>query len=322
MLNALRREAVERLENGIIHSKFPENSLREAKENTLLHAPSTMGRSLDASLEKNALSVLVATWSQLEAFLSHPLAKRIETLYLEEEAMLAYLEEKPTLPNQISVAYVMPYILRGKDLEEQREFLRTLCEKGICKVLVRNVEELSLAKSLAEENALQIITDASVYSWNLSAVTAFEVYANKITLPVELNAKEMRPLRSDRTEQIIYGFLPLMITANCLFKTNASCQKASKIVRHTAQLKDRYGKVFTVLTNCKYCYNTIYNTVPLSLHKKYNKSLPGSVRLQFSIEEPGDMKAILDYYVNWIDEVKTEFPVAEYTTVHENRQVE
>ncbi len=322
MLNALRREAVEQLENSIISSNFPEISLRKAKENTLQCAQRGVESISGAVSITDALSVLIATKSQLEVFLSHPIAKRIETLYLEEDAMMAYLEQGLTLPEQISVAYAMPYILRGRHLEGQRIFLRSLYEKGICKVLVRNVEELSLAKSLSEEFALQIITDASVYSWNRNAIAAFKEYATKITLPVELNTKEMRPLRSDRTEQIIYGFLPLMITANCLYKTNAACQKASNHTRHTAQLKDRYGKVFTVLTNCKYCYNTIYNTVPLSLHKKYNKSLPGSVRLQFSIEEPGDMKAILDYYVDWIDEVKKEFPVAEYTTVHENRQVE
>lgn len=322
MLNALRREAVEQLETAIISTRFPEISLRQAKKHTFVGMGKTTESILGDTVKKTALSVLVATKSQLEAFLAHPIVKRVESLYLEEDAMNAFLELGVSLPETVSVAYAMPYILRENHLQEQRELLYALCEKKICQVLVRNVEELALAKSLSEEYPLEIVTDASVYCWNRSAVAAFCEYASKITMPVELNAKEMRPLRSNITEQIIYGFLPLMITANCLFKTNANCQKALKGTRYTAQLKDRYGKVFTVLTNCKYCYNTIYNTVPLSLHKKYNKALLGSVRLQFSIEEPEDMKAILDYYDDWLDDRKTEFPVLEYTTVHENRQVE
>ena len=69
-------------------------------------------------------------------------------------------------------------------------------------------------------------------------------------------------------------------------------------------------------------HNIIYNSVPLSLHKKYNKDLPGFYRLQFSIEDMNEMKRLLDYYFKWMQDVQTLFPVKEYTAAHENRQVE
>lgn len=320
MLNALRREAVFQLENAIISKQFPEIALRNAVD--ISDADFSY---VDKSLQiqnGHKLSVLIKDKNQLEVLMKHPILDKIGTLYLEEEALTYFLDKQYVLPSAITIVYAMPYVLRAKQLEAQRKYLLHICEQGICSVLVRNVEELSLARSLEAETYLSIITDASVYCWNKKAIEALTEYASKVTLPIELNAKEMRPLRSEMTEQIVYGFLPLMITANCILKSNASCQKQADCICHKAFLKDRYGKVFTAVTNCKYCYNTIYNSVPLSLHKKYNKSLPGSVRLQFSIEEPSEMKAVLDYYLAWICEKQSEFPIVEYTTVHENRQVE
>ena len=138
----------------------------------------------------------------------------------------------------------------------------------------------------------------------------------------KLNAKELRGLRGENTEQVIYGYIPLMVSANCIYKTNAACRLSHKNGVHKAYLKDRYDKVFTALTNCKYCYNIIYNSVPLSLHKKYNNTMSGFYRLQFSLENAEDMQYILDYYEKWMKGVACDFPIKEYTTAHENRQVE
>ena len=48
----------------------------------------------------------------------------------------------------------------------------------------------------------------------------------------------------------------------------------------------------------------------------------GSFRLQFSTENANDMQKILNYYDDWVQDNAAEFPVVEYTTAHENRQVE
>ena len=317
-LNALRRMATELLEEEIISKKFPEIKLRNAIETDEMDQISSKTHSEKAE----GMTILVSNKEQLETLIAHPILNKISALYVEEDALDVLLSKNASLPDDLKLVYAMPYILRGKHLEAQREKLVTLCKNGITSVLVRNVEELSLAKEVAKGCDLSIVTDSSLYAWNKQAIEAFSEYASKITLPIELNAKEMRPLRNDYTEQIIYGYLPLMLTANCVVKTNATCKKQANGGHHMAYLKDRYGKVFTAVTNCKYCYNVIYNTVPLSLHKKYNQALAGSVRLQFSVENPTEMKAILDYYLDWLYDEQSTFPLEEYTTVHENRQVE
>lgn len=316
MLNALRREALEQLEQAIIAAGFPEVSLRKPV------APwEDMNNSSDCTHKKN-LSVLIKSAEQLEALRNHSICGIVETVYMEDEAMESYLKGNAVFDKHIRPVYAMPYILRGKDLESKRAYIVRLIKSGVSHILVRNVEELALITSLQAEYGLVIYSDASLYCWNKNAVQALEQYAERITLPYELNAKEMRPLRSNKTEQIIYGYIPLMVTANCIYKTNGSCQLSSGKIEHRASLKDRYSKVFTAVTNCRYCYNIIYNSVPLSLHKKYNKAVPGTVRLQFSIEDGAYMNRILSYYEKWMQDKPDTFPVEEYTTAHENRQVE
>lgn len=316
ILNALRREALEKLEDAIIHNKFPEICLRKPIDNT-----DSQAEGLNFEEKRSTdLSILLKTKEQLDALFTHELFGKVHLLYLEDEAMDAYLSGEYV--TDIQIAYAMPYILRNKDIAGMKIYLEKMFHAGVFHVLVRNVEELAMLKQLQATYPFTIVTDASVYCWNLEAKSALQSYAQQITLPIELNAKEHRVLRSEGTEQIIYGYIPLMVTANCIYKTNTVCQASKPDKAHRAVLKDRYGKMFTAITNCKHCYNIIYNSVPLSLHKKYKKSLPGLYRLQFSIENNHEMKSVLDYYLNWIQDIQSEFPVKEYTTAHENRQVE
>ena len=322
VLNRLRREALEKLEKAIIEANFPRLALRE---NVLCEIVSTHSckKEVPGKYKKiTGLTLLIKTKEQFEALMTHSILEKTDILYLEDEAIDAYFIVKKRLPDNLKVVYAMPFILRNKDLNRFQTYVENLLGQGVFGVLVRNVEELAMAIKVQRSKSFSIFTDASVYCWNKEAKAAISKYAEHITLPFELNAKEVRSLRDENTEQIIYGYIPLMITANCIYKTNETCQLSKKKIAHKACLKDRYGKVFTALTNCKYCYNTIFNSVPLSLHKKYNLAVPGFYRLQFSLETKEEMISILDFYEQWMQGGKGEFPVRDYTTAHENRQVE
>ncbi len=60
---------------------------------------------------------------------------------------------------------------------------------------------------------------------------------------------------------VLYGYLPLMTSAQCVHANTGRCDKRPQIT----YLKDRYGKYFPVKNNCMDCYNTVYNTTPLLL---------------------------------------------------------
>lgn len=317
VLNALRREVLERLQQAIILQQFPSLALRDP----IAVQEQQADRTAQEDTETGA-TILVKTAEQLQTVVKHEMLQKIHTLYMEDEAMQAYIHGSYILPKQVQTVYAMPYILRAKDTAWKKEYLKTIYKAGIHGVLVRNVESLACVKQLQEEYPFWVITDASLYCWNVEAKKAWMEYADRVTLPFELNAKELRALKDADTEQVIYGYLPLMITANCIYKTNLKCQLGTHKEAHKAYLKDRYGKTFTVLTDCKYCYNIIYNSVPLSLHKKYTKKRAGYFRLQFSTESVQDTEKILNYYAAWMEGKAGEFPIVEYTTAHENRQVE
>lgn len=91
-------------------------------------------------------------------------------------------------------------------------------------------------------------------------------------------------------------------------------------------MKDRMGKEFPVRNHCTFCYNTIYNSAPVSLHgfDEGIKSLaPSSLRLQFTTEDKEQTKAVIQYYLGeFYQGEKRELPFEEFTRGHFKRGVE
>ncbi len=123
-------------------------------------------------------------------------------------------------------------------------------------------------------------------------------------------------------EKIIYGHLPMMITANCVVRTTSSCVCGSD-ANATAYLTDRYKKQLPVALNCDHCMNIIYNSVPLSLHGTMNKWINLTHnRLDFTVEDKVETKRVLAYFIQAVGEKESALPFTEYTTGHEKRGVE
>ena len=96
----------------------------------------------------------------------------------------------------------------------------------------------------------------------------------RTTVPLELNGKELFNKDCGDSEMIIYGYYPMMISAQCIKKTCGTCDHQSK----TIQLKDRYGNSFAVKSDCQFCYSVIYNSVPTGAfgRARTNPSIEGS----------------------------------------------
>ena len=92
---------------------------------------------------------------------------------------------------------------------------------------------------------------------------------------------------------IIYGYLPVMISAQCVVKTAGRCTHSPGITF----LTDRLGSRFPVKNQCTYCYNVIYNTLPLYLgmqKEEIRRLAPRMLRIQFSIETKEQTREILE----------------------------
>ena len=170
----------------------------------------------------------------------------------------------------------------------------------------------------------QLVLDAGIYVWNRESIRFFDKRVSGYYLPVECNAGEWKGLLSVSNEDLepsalVYGRLPMMITAGCTSKTDGKCQKASGIT----MLKDRYEKTFPVYRDCISCYNIIYNSVPLSLHRMFRDGMrPMCCRMDFTVENGRETAEIINLFRQLASGAHREPAYKQYTTGHYKRGVD
>ena len=94
-------------------------------------------------------------------------------------------------------------------------------------------------------------------------------------------------------ELMIYGHLPMMVSANCIQRTSARCDHGNRIL----ELRDRMGKDMPVRCYCTYCYNQIFNAEPLVLYDlpdEVRALQPQCLRYDFSVEPAAVVRQVLD----------------------------
>ncbi len=191
----------------------------------------------------------------------------------------------------------LPQIFRSHGLAFFEKYSRQMGEAGFDGVLVRSPEEILWLK---EQNLpLPMVFDAGVYCWNSSTVRELKALgARRITMPWELNSREMQPvadaLRQQGTEAelVVYGRIPMMVSSQCIKRTTTGCTKKEE----TLLMKDRTGAVLPVKNHCSFCYNTIYNTSPVSLlgsEAVIGKLGIATLRLNFTTENGEEVSSII-----------------------------
>ncbi|MEF2904716.1 MAG: DUF3656 domain-containing protein, partial [Lachnospiraceae bacterium] len=168
----------------------------------------------------------------------------------------------------------------------------------------------------------RVSADHSLYSWNTQAAKELSSWGNQYrTLSVELNRKELEASADLTSELIVYGRLPMMVSAQCICKNTIGCKKQP--VELT--LVDRMRNRFPVKNNCRECYNVIYNSLPLSLADQWSSvrtlSLR-SVRLSFTTETQTQMAEVLAVYKELAKTGKTSAKLENTTRGHYKRGAE
>lgn len=205
--------------------------------------------------------------------------------------------------------YVLPHIFRAKEEHWLDKVYETLCSSGLAGFVVKNYEEIEYL--VKKGCPLPVRCDNSIYIYNQRARKTLVDYAGFefFTLPAELNERELRRLSSAQSELVVYGRIPMMVSAQCVRKNTGGCtkqpeqKKNSKQVRQPKELMltDRYKNEFPVKNQCRFCYNKIYNCKPLSLLSSKNevdKLSPGAVRLDFTTESVQEAKTVTECFIN------------------------
>lgn len=313
-LNQLRRGALEALEEALLkpyERTFPElveTSSAETDRQTTGNAikeKQISGQSLSqASGQQSAGSstevrVLIEDAEQLPAVLK---ADFVDTVYLDcmlytRENLIRKLSEDIDRVHASGkkAFYVFPFIFRQQTSLFYEKIMPELKKLPLDGIMVRSLDEIAFIKEWGNEN-WQMVSDSNLYTYSNEAAEYFyHLGMMQDTIPVELNRKEILRRENSRSEMIIYGRLPLMITAQCIHKNTLGCMHQPNVLT----LKDRYSVHFPVKNFCPECYNVIYNSLPVCLFKEdatVKKIAPAAVRLSFTIETEEETEQILTIY--------------------------
>ena len=224
---------------------------------------------------------------------------------------------------KIEVYMAMPYIFRDRAVTLFERKLEDVKAAGFDGMLIRSPDELGYIreKGLYELYAGRVVADYDVYTYNKAAFDEYiRLGIHDFTLSEELNAGQLRGLcrsvqdRNIYLEKLVYGYLPLMVTAGCTLQYTSKDKPCGR--PGVYYLTDRKGKQLAALNSCSYCYNLIYNSVPEYLLDKPDEIRNMGVealRLSFSIEGADEVENIMKMNA---DSVKA------YTRGHYNRGVD
>lgn len=316
-LNKLRRDAISGLCDKLL-KKYYRNDARYADISSMCELPEHVVKS-DAAHEDGAVNAKdytticsCMTRAQLDTLISY---ECFDVFYLDfdmydrKNLIQQFADDVQSLTKRNKKVYLMlPTIFRADSSDYFVTIAKELDNVSFEGFVVKNYEELYLTENLF--TGKKVILDHNMYTFNdVSKSAFFEHGVSGDTVPLELNSKEIMHRNNIGSQMIVYGYYPLMTTANCVHKNTKGCDKKQKLIF----LKDRYNKSFAVCNNCKECYNTIYNSLPTMLTKNIGKLKEAGIRsfrYSFTIETPKQIKAVMDD------------KVAEYTNGHYKRGVE
>ena len=225
------------------------------------------------------------------------------------------------------VFYALPYVFRNPAQNSFMKEWEEIKEEQPSGILVRNIDEFAWIREVCkeEEPKFEILLDHSIYIYNKEAVFMYKEWLNtncRHTFPLELNGEEWESLSLDDGEMIVYGRIPLMVSAQCVTNHTKGCLGNPGYLT----MKDRYQKNFYVRRHCRHCYNTIWNGVPLSLQglkKELEDFCPGSLRLHFTVEKEAEIRQIVrTFYEEWNGLMISKNMRGDFTRGHYKRGIE
>ena len=268
-VNALRREALEKLENALKTVKPCSFTAAEFKIR-----PHT-------AREKKTFHLVLSNGEQIPQNLEN-----VENLYFPLEIEEKYVE---SVENKgITVGVSVPRLLCGAEEKAQRLLLRAK-NLGITAALCGTLD----AVAIAQKCGLEVHLGFSMNVFNSLSVLEFErIGVKSITLSPELTLAQCAAIGGEVQRGIIaYGRLPLMLTRNCPVKNAVSCAECRK----KGVLTDRMGVSFPVM--CHGNYQEILNSRPIYMGDRTEeiKNID-FMSFLFTREKAKSVDAVLDAY--------------------------
>ncbi len=315
-INKLRRQILEELENLVISN---------IKASITTYTVSDKKNIVQGSNE-TLLSTKVSNMEQFSAVNSIAEVDNIiiETAEFTNEQIKEMLSVVENSEKRIILA--LPHICRQDTYDSLAASKDILCDNRIYGYLVRTMEEYELLNSVFSIDSDRIRLDYTLHAINNIAKSYWREHGiSHFTVSTELTLDEMSELDIRDSELMIYGRVPLMITAQCQHKNIGKCVKQNPD-RHKEYiyLTDRLKHIFPVKNICRYCYNILYNDAYHALQDyqyEINRLSPQAVRFEFADESFESVINVIKAYING-ESLKSANPEGRYTNGSYKRIVE
>ncbi len=272
-LNALRRDAIEQLNNKRTELKIADYSTPQIVANGKLNG-------------KKQFIARFANINQLPNNLND-----IKTIILPYECGVPKIDG-------VKVIAELPRYIGSESVVTKR--LKTLKQQGIDTVFCGNLSAVVLAKKLGFNVmghwGLNVNNSYSIKTLN-------KIGVDSVILSAEISVKDIDKLDADIPIGIFaFGRLPLMLTRNCPIRNGATCDECDK----SAVLVDRKGIEFPVM--CRAGYSEMLNSASLYMGDRWSEiPMVDYLLLYFTNETSDEVTEILKRYNHG------EKPIGDYT---------
>lgn len=301
LLNELRRNALALLGESLqkrFARELPKEGTTGQNADTLSYGEKECTSDAETNKKVPTVDCVVSTVAQAEVIAREENVRRVYLDLIGETIQTVCNLAQKLKEAGKEIWFCFPRICRRDILQRIRNEI-SLLKEHFDGYLIRNFETLTLVKESDHQWKDRCCLDYTMYVMNREAKAfykeQFGAGSGLLTVSPELSGKEWTELGLRDMTVVVYGRMPLMVSAHCIKKTMGKC--TGKQTTEPVMLTDRVGKKLLVKTNCRECYNLIYNPECLSLleHREVLEAVnPAAIRLDFTFETEQETERVLN----------------------------
>ena len=308
-IKQLRRDAFEQVRKQFLAQFWREDTIISEDINNR-EKDDQKGHAVSKESLKPQIATSVTTFEQAAAVCANPKVDRIyfETAVMtEKELSQAYHLAKE---KQKEVWLAMPVIFRHAIWDRFEHKIQIIRENAYGQkdipliediwdgYLIRNTESFAFLTKYIPKEKLRIRLDHNMYVMNEEAQRFWkEQNVTLFSASLEATKRELEAFQNYEPMEIpVYGKIPLMVSAQCIQANQKVCVcQDPKEWHKQIVFEDQKKRRFVCVNYCRYCYNIIYQDIPLYLEEIADQSttIAGSIRYSFTTESASLVERIL-----------------------------
>ncbi len=308
-IKQLRRDAFEQVRKQFLAQFWREDTVISEDVNNR-EKDDQKGHAVSKKSLKPQIATSVTTFEQAAAVCANPKVDRIyfETAVMtEKELSQAYHLAKE---KQKEVWLAMPVIFRHAIWDRFEHKIQIIRENAYGQkdipliediwdgYLIRNTESFAFLTKYIPKEKLRIRLDHNMYVMNEEAQRFWkEQNVTLFSTSLEATKRELEAFQNYEPMEIpVYGKIPLMVSAQCIQANQKVCVcQDPKEWHKQIVFEDQKKRRFVCVNYCRYCYNIIYQDIPLYLEEIADQSttIAGSIRYSFTTESASLVERIL-----------------------------